>query len=134
MKRLVGLAVMLAVGSAEAQTAPTVTLTAPGTAVFTWTAPASNGAVISGYNLYQAPTSAALAAMSYVNGSTPTASTAAGTLTYTLTGLAAGTYYYAVTAYACPSTPCQESPQSASVSVLVVPAAPLAPSGWKVAP
>jgi hypothetical protein len=76
----------------------TIVVTAPanGTATLSWTAPAdnSNGSPITGlagYNIYYGTDPSNLTKSIEVAG--------ASTTTYTVTGLSAGTYYFAVSAY-----------------------------------
>jgi hypothetical protein len=85
----------------------TVTVTAAtGTATVTWSAPTTNTdgspvTALSGYTLYYGTTESALTQSVAVSG--------AATTSHEITGLAAGTWYFAVAAMAADGT---ESPQS----------------------
>jgi hypothetical protein len=122
MKKLLTIIALLLPGLSLAQTATTATVT------LTWTA--SSGSV-SGYNIYEAATQGALTALpNTLNGGTPLigGSTlgAPTDLTYTFTNVTPGTYWYAVTAWYCPSTgACLESGQSAAVDVVISAATPV---------
>lgn len=92
-----------------------------GTAVMVWTAPTANtdGSVLTnlaGYNVYQG---ASAAALSKINPALVTATS------YSVTGLAPGTDYFAVTAV---SSTGNESAQTAPVAVTVPQAAVLTPA------
>jgi hypothetical protein len=74
----------------------TVTRTVTGSATLSWTAPSQNtdGSALTelaGYRVYHGTSAIALNEMIQVPG--------AGTTTYTKTALAAGTHYFALTAY-----------------------------------
>jgi hypothetical protein len=84
----------------------TVTAAAAGTATLTWSAPSVNTdgtpvTTLSGYTIYYGTSASALTQSVAVSG--------AGTTSFELTGLAAGTWYFAVAADATDGT---ESAQS----------------------
>jgi hypothetical protein len=94
-----------------------------------WAAPSANTdgstpAKLGGYNLYSAPTDAALSALpNSIAGGRPLS--VGNVLTYTYRNVIPGTYVYAVTAWYCPASgACTESAQSAHVSTTVSPAVP----------
>lgn len=105
----------------------------------TWAAPTSNTdgsipALIGGYNVYSAPTDAALTALPNTQAGGKALSVG-NVLSTTLKGVAPGTYVYAVTTWYCASAGnCAESAQSAHVSTTI--AAPVGkpgiPGGVKV--
>jgi hypothetical protein len=112
------------------------------TAILTWTAPTLNtdqttDTMLCGFNVYEAPTLAALSALPLsVNGGTPAASgISRTTLTYTFNNLAPGTYYFAVTALNCnaPGTTESAQAQSAAFTVPLPPEVPAAPTSVEVA-
>ena len=86
-----------AAGQSSTSAAVTMTITVPapatGRADLSWTAPTANedgsAASLSGFTIYQGTSSSNLQAITTVNSST---------LSYTINNLAAGTYYFAVTA------------------------------------
>lgn len=145
-----------AAAGAGATAALAVTTPQPAQLPLTWTEPTQNtdgtayapGAT-AGYNLYGAATDAALTAMPNVGAgtcTTPSSATAltsltcansisgAATLAYKTVGLPVGQYFFAVTAWSCPSTGgCLESAQSphvsATVALPVITIAPPKPPG-----
>jgi hypothetical protein len=139
------LLLILACSLVQAQVAPKQ-LTA------SWLAPTTNTdgsayvpAASAGYNVYVASTDAALTAMPNVGHGTtvcPAAGPSLGcatavqgttTLSVVSAGLVPGTYFFAVTAWTCPTaTTCQESAQSVHASGTIAappPSVPSAPTG-----
>lgn len=89
-----------------------------GQIVLTWLAPTSQGSsAITRYDIYRGTTSGG-------EGVTPIANVPAGTLTYTDTGLAAGTYYYVVKAVNSVGSSPASNEDSGAFTPSVVPAAP----------
>jgi opacity protein-like surface antigen len=90
----------------------------------TWTAPTANAdgsvpALIGGYDVWVAPDDAALSALpDTLHGGKPAAS-AGNVLTYTFKNVPPGTYVYAVSTWACPTTGCIVSARSAHASTTV---------------
>lgn len=120
MKTLIALLLLLPVTALAAD----VTLS--------WTAPTANTdgstpPLIGGYNIYSAPTDAALTALPNTIAGGKTLSVG-NVLTYTFKSVIPGNYVYAVTTWYCTSgTSCVESVQSAHVSTTV--SAPVATPG-----
>lgn len=137
MRKLI-LALLLLPYAAEAATSVTLSWTAP-----TANTDGSTPALVSGYNLYQDTSDAALSAQKptaqggkpAVNG---TVLNSPAMLTYTLANVLPGTYYYALTAWYCTNvatgTGCVESVQSAHVSTTVAatPKVPGTPANIKI--
>lgn len=92
-----------------------------------WTAPTSNTdgsspAVISGYNIYVAPTDAALTAMPNTMAGAKATVSAGNVLAYKFVNVVPGTYFYAVTVWYCdPNHSCTESVQSGHATATVKP-------------
>jgi fibronectin type III domain protein len=94
-------------GSATQSAAVTVTAAPNGTATLSWTPPTTNTdgtpvTTLAGYHVYYGTSQAALTQSVAISGPTTTS--------YEVTGLAAGTWYFAVAADAMDGT---EGPQSA---------------------
>jgi hypothetical protein len=94
-------------GSATQSATVTVTAASSGTATLSWTPPTTNTdgtpvTTLTGYHIYWGTTQAALTQSVAISG--------ASTTSYEVTGLAAGTWYFAVAADAADGT---ESAQSA---------------------
>jgi len=88
-------------GGSAAQSVTVTTATATGSATLTWTAPTTNtnGTAVtplSGYTLYYGTSESSLTHSVVISSSSTT--------TYTITGLAAGTWYFAVAADAADGT------------------------------
>jgi hypothetical protein len=90
-----------AASSSTSASSPSVTSTGDGTATLTWIAPTqnTNGTEVSnlaGYTIYYGKEASALSKTITVPG--------AATTTYVVSGLAPGTYYFAVSAYTASGT------------------------------
>jgi hypothetical protein len=88
-------------GSASQSATVTVTSATTGTATLTWVAPMTNTdgtpvTPLSGYTLYYGTSASSLTQSVVVSGSTTTS--------YTITGLASGTWYFALAADAADGT------------------------------
>ena len=113
--------------------------TGNGAATLSWIAPTANtdgtaDTTLCGFNIYEASTTAALAALpNSLNGGKPLASPFYNVTSWSFIGMVSGSYYFAVTALNCLNGVTTESAQSSAALVtIVVPPTAKPPSGVAV--